>query len=479
MVRRCGALIAALALAGCATAGPDYAGPPALSPQAGYGQEAPGHAAPGIGPEQAWWTLFGSAELDRLVGQALNNNPTVGVARATLERAQARLAAATGQRLPQADAHARVDHQQVNLSGFGLSDSLGAAGIGNPEFDLFSLGAGVRYDLDLFGGQRRAIEQAGADAHAQARALEAAHLLLAGRVVQQVFAIAALNDRLAVEQALIAEDERNLHLTRARERGGVGTMVDVLSAQAELNADQAALPIVHQQLAEGRAVLAALLGITPAELGPTPQRLANFSLPSPVPVTLPSDLIHKRPDILEAEARLHGATAAIGVAAARLYPSITLGATIDQASTHPDKLLGSSFRGFDLFAGLTAPLFHGGTLKAARRAAEADARAAAERYRDVVLSAFAQVSGLLAALETDAQALAVRTQGVTLSERSLHLSRRSFEVGNSGMLQVLDASRAHQRARLALLDAQARRHVNVARLLAATAGGWTGNPPTP
>ena len=183
--------------------------------------------------------------------------------------------------------------------------------------------------------------------------------------------------------------------------------------------------------------------------------------------------MHRRPDILEAEARLHAATAAIGVAAASLYPDITLGAVGSQSNSRIGKLIGGGSAGFDIFAGLAAPIFHGGTLRAEKRGAQADARAAAARYQEVVTEAFGQVGGLLAALENDAQALAIEREAANITERSRHLSRRSFEVGNSGILTVLDANRIWQRARLALLDARARQFQNVARLYVATAGGWT------
>ena len=220
-------------------------------------------------------------------------------------------------------------------------------------------------------------------------------------------------------------------------------------------------------------MLAVLLGISPAELEPTDFSLDQFALPEQIPVALPSTLVHKRPDILEAEARLHAAVAAVGVATADLYPDVTLGATLTQSTSDPDNILSSRYTGFDLFAGLTAPIFHGGTLKARKRGAEADARAAAETYQQVVLEAFGQVSGLLSAMDTDGKALAAEQQAAEVAERSLYLSRRSFQVGNSGILQVLDASRTYQRAKLAVVEARTRQYYNIARLYVATAGGWT------
>jgi outer membrane protein TolC len=164
------------------------------------------------------------------------------------------------------------------------------------------------------------------------------------------------------------------------------------------------------------------------------------------------------------------------MATADLYPDVTIGASITQSTSQPDKIFNSRFNAFDVFAGLTAPIFHGGTLKANKRGAEAKARATAETYQQVVVEAFGQVSNLLSALETDSRSLAAEQEAAQIAERSLYLSRRSFQVGNSGILQVLDASRSYQRAKLALLEAKTRQYQNVARLYVATAGGWTENP---
>ncbi|MCJ2187277.1 efflux transporter outer membrane subunit [Novosphingobium beihaiensis] len=465
-----------LAAAGCTTVGPNYTPPAEPSAKAGYAGDGGVRAALAEGPGAGWWKAFGSEQLDGFVARALAGNHSLAASRATLEEARQRIAAVAGKRLPQVDAQARAEYQRVNLAAFGF-DGFGGANISNPEFDLYTVGGGVSYDLDLFGKNRRALEQARAQAQAQMRATQAAHLVIAGRVVAQVLAIAALNDRIATERKLLSEDERNVSLTQSRRKAGAGTLVEVLSAQGQLASDKASLPAMEQQLAEGRTMLAVLLGISPAELEPTGFGLDDFILPASVPVALPSALVHKRPDILEAEARLHAATAAVGVATAQLYPDITLGGSVTQATSDPDRITSSKFNAFDIFAGLTAPIFHGGTLKANKRGAEAEARAAAAEYQQVVTEAFGQVSGLLSSLESDSRELAARHETAEISDRSLYLSRRSFQVGNSGILQVLDASRSYQRARLALLETRTRQYQNVARLYVATAGGWIPEPP--
>jgi NodT family efflux transporter outer membrane factor (OMF) lipoprotein len=474
-------LLAATALAGC-TVGPEFTPPagPSANAYLAKGEAAASGAATGpVATEGAvperWWTVYGSPELDALVDRALANNKSLEASNATLRRARSQLAAARGRALPQVDAKARVEREEVNLASFGFSGG-GIEGFpsSNPEFNLYSVGGGVSYDLDLFGGRRRGIEQAAAQAEAQLRQTEAAHLTLAGQVVSQAITIAAIRARIETVSDLIREDQRNVDLTDKKRRGGEGTMVEVLSAKSQLAADQADLPPLRQSLSEAEHLLAILVGEAPSQFAAPAFDLASFTLPAKIPVSLPSELVHRRPDILQAEAELHAATAAIGVATARLYPDITLGAELTQAAPSTGNVFKDAFRGYDIFAGLTAPIFHGGTLKANQQAAIADAHAANATYQDVVLKAFGQVADLLTALDHDAAAVQAQQEAIDVAGSALALSRRSFEVGNSGVLDIVDAERVHQRAMTGLVEARARQYLDTARLFVATAGGWIG-----
>jgi NodT family efflux transporter outer membrane factor (OMF) lipoprotein len=472
--------LTATMLAGC-TVGPDYHRPAApgdaayVSPAEQQPASGGGPVAvPGTGPALRWWTAFGSSRLNELVDQAIANNASLAASNATLAAAREQVSAVRGRQLPQADANARIEHQQVNLAAFGF-DQPG----GNPEFNLYSIGGGVSYDLDLFGGNRRRVERAVAQAETQLRQTEAAHLTIAGQVVNQVLLIAAVRARIDTANTLLEEDRRNVDLTQKRQRAGEGTLVEVLNAQSQLQNDRGEIPQLGQQLVEARHLLATLTGVSPASLGTTEFDLKQLTLPAQIPVSLPSELVRKRPDILQAEAQLHVATASVGIATAQLYPSITLGATVTQGSPGLGDLLGSGFRGFDLFGGLTAPLFHGGTLNAERRAAIEQARAADATYRQTVLDAFRQVADLLQALDNDTRSVSNQQDAVDVAQRSLALSRRSFQVGNSGILQVLESERLYQRATSNLVEARARQILNVARLYVATAGGWTASAALP
>lgn len=472
-------LAAATMLAGC-TVGPDFQRPATpsqtgyVSPSDAVPTPAAGPAAvPGEGPAARWWTAFGSPELDTLVDQALAHNASLQASNATLSAALEQVAAARGQRLPQVDLNARAEHEEANLAGFGFKAGALPGLTSNPVFDLYSVGGGVSYDLDLFGKQRRKVEQAAAQAEAQRRQTEAAHLTVAGQVVNQVLTIAAIRAQIDTANTLLADDRRNVDLTQKRKQAGEGTLTEVLNAQSQYQADRGDIPQLQQQLNEARHLLATLVGVAPADLGPTDFDLDRLALPQSVPVTLPSPLGHKRPDILQAEADLHAATAAIGVAQADLYPDIKLGGTYTQGSPTIGDLFSSAFRGFDLFGGLAAPIFHGGTLKAEKRAAIDRAKAADASYRQTVLDAFRQTADLLDALHSDASSVATEEQSVDVAQHSLLLSRRSFQVGNSGILQILDSQRLYQQARMGLVQARARQFLNVARLYVATAGGWT------
>jgi len=471
-----GPLGAVLLLAACAPVGPNFT-PPTPPADGGYLHKGEAAAATpastpqgpqailGAKTDARWWTAFGSPELNETVELALANNPSIEAADATLARGRAELAAVRGTRLPQVDANARVDRQTINFASYGFPGD-------NPTFTLYSVGGGVSYDLDLFGGRRRQVEQTAAQTESRIRQLQAARLSVAGNVVVQSLIIASLNAEIDLRDRLITDDQRNVDLVTTRQRAGEGTMVEVLNAQSQLAADRAELPALRQQLSAARHMLSILVGQTPGGWSPPAFDLAKMTLPQQIPVALPSELVHKRPDILEAEADLHAATAAIGVATARLYPDITLGATISQGAPDIDDVLRKSFRGWDLFGGLTAPIFHGGTLKAERHAAVEEARASGARYRQTLLSAFGQVADLLTALSHDQQSVSEEEQASTLAQKSLHLSRRSFQVGNSGVLQVLDAQRVYQRAMSGVVEARSRQYLNVARLYVATAGGW-------
>jgi NodT family efflux transporter outer membrane factor (OMF) lipoprotein len=198
--------------------------------------------------------------------------------------------------------------------------------------------------------------------------------------------------------------------------------------------------------------------------------LGQITLPLQLPVSLPSELAHRRPDILAAEARLHAATSAVGVAQANLYPKIQLTASVGQQSLKPEQLFNKSNNAWSIFAGLTAPIFDGGTLRAEKRAAVDAMRASAATYEQTVLEAFAQVADLLEGLDHDAEQLDAQDHAQQAAQSSLDLARISYREGNAGILQVLDAERSYQQARLGYVRAVAQRYLDTVQLFLALGG---------
>ena len=411
-----------------------------------------------------WWTLFKNDALTRLIQQALANNQTIAAAQATVQQMQALAEAKTGVRYPQIDLNASSGRQKYGaqfLGGFTPP----------PPFTYYAFGAAVSYTLDYTGGTKRSIEQQRALAEYQQHQLQAAQLTVAGNVVMRAIEIAAIQAEIHTLEELLAEDQRNLQMVQAAFSAGSVSRVDVLSAQSQLASDATKLPPLRQQLSEVRNMLVVLTGREPGAVTPESFDLTAFELPQQLPVDLPSDLVHQRPDILAAEAQLHAATAAVGVATANLYPRITLSATFGQQALEAGDLFDRSSSAWGLIGNLTAPVFDGGRLRAERRATLAALAAEAARYRQVVLQSFAQVADALDAIDHSAEQLVVESQALTVAQQSLDLIRESFNEGNVGVLQVLDSERLYQQARLGYVRAQAQRLRSTAQLFAAVGRG--------
>ncbi len=454
-----------VALSACAV-GPDFKRPDAPTASRYVAAADPTqHFIYGKTPPNDWWTLFQNDELNRLMQQAKENNFTLAAARASLAQAEELLAARGGTRLP-----------KVNLTGGAGRQQMGAQALGDfhlPTFTYYAIGADVRYTLDYTGGIARSIEQQRALTEYYQHELEAAWLSLTGNVAVQYFTIVFTQAQIQALEELLAEDRTNVELVTRAQQAGMVTKVDELSARAQLAQDATLLPPLRQQLDTARNALAVLLGKTPGEWADAQTQFASagdLRLPEQLPVSLPSELVRHRPDILSAEAQLHAATAAVGVATANLYPQVTLSGNVSQQSTTTGHLFDASSLAWGIISGITAPLFDGGTLRAERRAALQAVQVSAANYQQTVLESFGQVANLLQAARHDEELLQSQTEAMETARSSVELARKSYSAGNVGVLSVLDAERQSLQARLGLLDAQSKRFVNTAQLLLAVGG---------
>ncbi len=461
----------AVALGGCAV-GPDFVRP--ASPQVkGYTVAgAPAALTSGAGePQQRiamgktlsaqWWELYGSQQLNQTIKQALAGSPTLAAAKATLAQAQETLRQEQGGYYPQLNANAGAQHQHTSAAG----------GSGN-TYDLYSLGGAVSFAPDLFGGTRRQVEQQQALADNQRYQLAAAYLTLTGNTVAQSIDIASYRQQLGAVQDIVNGDQQNLRLVQLKFDAGKASRLDVLTAQSQLSNDRTQLPPLQQQLSVARHALSVLIGRFPGNWSAPAFELNEFTLPAQLPLSVPSELVRRRPDILAAEAQLHASSAAIGVATAQLYPSLTLSGTFGVQSLSSATLFQGGDQYHSLAASLLAPIFQGGALEAQKRAAVDAFRASLATYRQTVLAAFGQVADVLRALEHDSDLAGAQKHALEDSEKSLQLQRLSYQAGKSDLLQLLDAERSYQQARLGYARAQAQRYQDTAQLFVAMGGGW-------
>jgi NodT family efflux transporter outer membrane factor (OMF) lipoprotein len=363
-----------VALASCAV-GPDFHGPAVpptayVAPPASVGRHSVDY---GGGVAADWYTLFHSEALDRLVHEALAANPDLEAARHNLFAAQYELQAVAGSLLPRLELDARVAREKVN--GSYLFEPVDRFQV---TANQFNIGPVLAYDVDVFGRIRRGIEaQAAQTANAEHQALNV-YVTLVDQVVLTAFDYAAAAGQIQVTRQLIDDLEQQYQLTGTLEAAGKITRSDTLQAQSQLESTRSTLPTLEKQQDIYRNALLRLLGKTTqddAMHAVVPDlSLPDFALPPRLPVSLPSQLVKQRPDILAAEDTLHQASAEIGVAEAARLPSLSLSGQYAQQSTVTSDLFTKAGSIWAAGASITAPIFEGGTLRARERRPESASR---------------------------------------------------------------------------------------------------------
>ena len=466
-------LLAAL-LAGCAV-GPNFRSPsaPAVTHYAHGGDPtdtvsahgAAQHFTPGARVAADWWHLFGSEKLDGIVTEALAASPGLEAAQASLRQSEDNLRSGYGIFYPQAEADAAATRQRFSPLKFG-------AGTTSSIFNLFTLSASASYALDVFGGERRMIEGLHAQLDLQRATEQATYLTLISNIVNTVVARAAYRAEIDATNALIELERQQVKLAEVQVKAGTAPYSNVLSLRSQLASTEATVPQLEQRLSQSDDLLASLVGHVPAEWSPPNIELGELALPAELPVSLPAELVRQRPDVLVAEATAHGASANVGVATAALLPSVTLTGSYSANSTSTGQLTAANGRAWDFGAGLTQPLFAGGTLWFRRRAALDQYQQASALYRQVVLAAFAQVADALRALEHDAAALRAQDEALAAAQEALHLVQANYEAGLDTYLDVLSADAQYHQALVGELQTVALRYQDTVALYVALGGGW-------
>jgi NodT family efflux transporter outer membrane factor (OMF) lipoprotein len=471
-------LAIATLLSSCIAVGPDFLHPglpktDRYTPErlagtraTGVPDSGPQHFAYGRDIPEEWWALFRSPGLDRLVREAIRNNPNLQASMSALRAAKEAVYAQKGKYFPLAQGNFNATRQQTPPSLTPVPAS------GASVFDLYTAQVTVSYLPDVWGLNRRTVESLQAQSDLQRFQVEAAYLTLTSNVVVAAITEAALRGQIEATNRLIAVNTRILDILRRQLDAGYANRVDVAAQEAALAQARATLPPLRKQLAITRDLLAALLGRYPSDQPEEIFTLASLQLPQDLPVSIPSQLIEQRPDVRAAQEQLHSASALIGVATANMLPNFGITANGGYQSTILAGLISPINAAWMLSGNVTQTIFDGLSLLHLRRQAEANYDEAAWLYRTAVIGALQNVADSLRALEYDAEALRAAVEFERAANISFNLARQQLEAGNVNVLILLNAELTHLQAVIAVVQAKANRLADTAALFQALGGGW-------
>lgn len=458
MLRR---LAMVLLLAGCAVQ-PDYQRPELELPQAWK------ESAPRPPPAEPWWRVYGDAALEHLIDEALANNTDVLVAAARVDEARALLGEARSALRPEVSANASAG-RSLSSTATGLIPP----GVARERSD-YRATLDVSYELDIFGRLRAASDAARADLAANEAVRDAVRLALTARVASSYYGLLALDAEVDLTRRALGLRAEALDLQRRRRAAGVISDYDLRQLEAEAATVRAQLPPLERDREVEEAALAALVGRSPRSVFEDAVTRAALSADAAgavaVPAGLPSDLLLRRPDLVQAEQQLVAANARVAVARSAYFPSIRLTGSLGSESAE----LGDLFTGpagiWSLAAAVAQPLYAGGRLDAQRDAAAARERAALAQYQGAVRNAFREVRQALSAQARARESFEAQSARVDALQETLRLARLRYESGIASQLDVLDAERGLLAAQTARIDALRGQRAAVADLYRALGG---------
>jgi NodT family efflux transporter outer membrane factor (OMF) lipoprotein len=472
------AAVIGMLIAGCAV-GPNFKRPEPpqvseytpkpLEPTANAPNVAAGETqrfASGADIAADWWTLFHSQPLTQLVEQSLANNHDLKAARAALSAARENVLAQRGAYYPNVSANFDATRQRQSGQ---ISPTLNSNVF---LYNLFTPQVSISYVPDVFGLNRRTVESVEAQEQETRFQMIAVYTTLTSNVAVTAIQVGATQMQIAATRELIDSAANTVKILRYQFDKGYASGLDVAAQQSQLAQFAALLPPLVKQEAQLRDQLAVLAGSFPSDAPMVSFDLSTLQLPQDLPISLPSALVAQRPDVLQAEANLHDASAKIGIAAANRLPNIELIANAGSSAPDVTQLFTGGTGFWGIGASLTAPIFQGGTLLHQERAAKAAYEQAAEQYRSTVLTAFQNVADTLTALQQDAEAVKAAADAADAAKVTLDLAQRQWQAGYANYLGLLSAQQAYQQTSVALISAQANRFADTAALFQALGGGW-------
>ncbi|WP_412479729.1 efflux transporter outer membrane subunit [Azonexus sp. IMCC34839] len=458
MIRRTpiATMLACLFLSGCAL-GPDYQRPSIDLPNAYRGSSAKVSAETSSLSRQNWREVFTDPALQALIDEALTAGPDALLATAKLREAEALAGVSRAPLLPQASLSLNTS-PTVRQSGDRFTSS-------------YLGGAGISWEIDLWGRYRRASEAAQAELLASAEARHGMQASLIASVARYYFQLATLHDTLAVTERSANNQAEVLRLIKRLSAAGISSAAEERQQESALATTEASIPPLRRQIAETENALAILLGRPPGSLHfvSAPQ----LALPGFIPPGLPSSLLEQRPDIRQAEQRLIAANARVGEAKALFFPSLSLTAIFGGVSTSlADVVHGRAPSVASIGPNLLQPLFAGGQIYFNKQAAEARLEQALINYRKTILNALGEVSNGLVAYETSNDLLDIQARRVAASREAMRLADLRFRAGTTNFLEVLDAQRQLLAAETQEAQTLLEKRLALVNIYLALGGGW-------
>jgi len=418
-------------------------------------------------PRGRWWRIFEDGELDRLEDLAEGNNQPVMAALARLDEARASVKVARADLLPQVQLDPSYTRQRTS---FYAPQNGHAAGIA-PTYNTFTALLQAGWEADVWGRVRRQVEAARAQLGASAEDVAAIKLTTQAEVASDYFTLRALDSEADVLVRTIETYRRSLELTVNRRKGGVATDLDVSQAETQLRTPEAQLPAIRLQRAQVVHALASLCGRVPEAFALTAEPLGLGAAPM-APVSLPSELLERRPDIAAAEQRMIAANANVGVAEGAFYPHIVFNGLAGLQSVDATTWLHWPSRLWSVGPSLELPLFTGGRNRAQLSLARAQYEENVANYRQVVLGAFQEVEDQLAAQTLLASQLEAEAAALKAAQRTLEIANNRYKSGLVTYLEVATAQSAALTLESTVVQLRGQELVAVVGLVKALGGGY-------
>ncbi|ACI51578.1 RND efflux system, outer membrane lipoprotein, NodT family [Gluconacetobacter diazotrophicus PA1 5] len=464
------ALPLAIALASC-TVGPAFHRPRIDAPPAWGAEPKAGSQTYAGAIDTRWWRSFDDAELTGLVDRLGRQNLDLQIAAQRIREARAQMKAVAAAGLPQANWSGSYAYRQLSTHGiFSLAEPSPGASL---NFNLYSNVLSTSWDLDLFGAIRRGVEAQRADQAAALAARRAAALAAVSDLAASYMQLRGVQAPQVILQSNIALARTNLQLVRDRFANGVAANLDVSQAAAQLASMESGLPELENAEAALINAIGLLLSEPPRALeGELKNRAPQPRLPVSVPVGLPLDLTRRRPDVLEAEARLHAATAEVGAAIAAFYPDITLAGNMGTESFAASDFFSLPAKQFSVGPTLNVPVFQGGRLIARLAFRKAAQQEAVLTWRNTVLNAWREADDALTAYAKSQSTHALTEQALLQDRAAYTAARQRYGEGATDYLNVVATQAALLSTQSALADSQTRSETTLVALYRALGGGW-------